>query len=237
MKRTIVSAFVLLTATASGASHRSVPVPFVGCPSGGQLGLQPAPRKREAHSADGKVAAKLAYYSDGELGVLGPRGWHCSTVSGSSGAAILVVPDRQTADLFRRLKAPQIRGPFVWAADYPGGTSGRTAVMEAIARYFPMRRGFIRRMRRFDLVFAPLPTGPFRYDLISRRTANSVRFVTPAWRRGEATGDMIVPSARRIEGIRALVGPKDEPDLWAVDVRLPSSQADVVSAILTDRSR
>jgi len=233
-----VRAFIAITllsfATCAEARNTGHLIPFVGCPTGGQTGLQPAPKSGKSRWIEGNIAARLAYYSPGDIGVVAPRGWHCSAVYGSSGSALIVVPDKQTAEAFRRLRNVPIRGPFVWAGDSFGGTSGRGTVMEAIARYFPSHHDFIRRVREMDLVFEPLPRGSYRHDLIRHRTSEYVRFMTPAWHQGEGANSLIAPNGTAVEGFRELVGPRNEPDLWGVDVRLPSKDDELTDAILSN---
>jgi hypothetical protein len=238
MKAAVAIVLLSLASTAMAADPL-VRVPFVGCPSGGQMGLQSAPKSGKDRWLKGKIAAQLAYYSPGDIGVLAPRGWHCSAVYGSSGAGMIVAPDKRTAEAFRRLDRVPVRGPFVWAGDSFGGTSGRGSVMEAIARYFPTHRDFIQKVRELDLLFQRLPSGPYSHDVVRQRTRESVRFTTPAWDTGEGAGagSLIAPGARPVEGIRKLVGPREEPDLWGVDVRLPAGQIDVTEAILSEALR
>lgn len=232
--RAAIAILALSLAVPSQARDRLVRVPSVGCPSGGMTGLQPAPTVIKQHWAKGKFATQLAYYSPGDIGVFAPRGWYCAAVYGSSGAGLIVVPSKRSAESFRRLSNAPIRGPFVWAGTSFGGTSGRGPVMDAIARYFPRHQDFIRKNRELEMVFGRLPEGPYRSDVIRRRTAEFVRFTTPAWKKGEGTNSLIPADGTAIEGFRKLVGPRSEPDLWGVDVRLPPSQADLTEAILAN---
>ena len=230
--RAAIAIALLLTATPAVARERLVRVPFVGCPSGGMTGLQPAPAAGKPRWLKKSIGRRLAYYSPGDIGVVAPRGWHCAAVYGSSGEAIIVVPDRKAAEAFRRLRQDLITGPFVWAGVSEGGTSGRGPVMEAIARYFPSHRDFIRKVRQMDLFYVRLPNGPYPSDVIKQETSEFVRFTTPAWRNGEAVGSMIKPNAMSVEGFRELVGPRTEPDLRGVDVRLPATLSRLALAIL-----
>ena len=232
--RTAIAILALSLAPPSHARDKLLRVPSVGCPSGGMTGLQPAPTVIKPHWVEGKFAGELAYYSPGDIGVFAPRGWHCAAVYGSSGAGLIVVPSKRSAESFRRLSHTAIRGPFVWAGTSLGGTSGRGTVMEAIARYFPSHQDFIRKNRELEMVFGHLPNGPYRSDIIRQRKAEYVRFTTPAWKKGEGTNSLIPADGTAIQGIRTLVGLRSEPDLWGVDVRLPPNQADLTEAILAN---
>ena len=70
---------VLVLALASAASAAPVQVPFVGCPSDGQIGPEPAPKgSPKTVQLDPKIAARLAFYqSKYDAGILAPRGWRC----------------------------------------------------------------------------------------------------------------------------------------------------------------
>ena len=234
----MIRASLALALTGLAASQGREPLvraPFVGCTANGQVGTIAAPRSGRAPALSARNAARLAYYADTYgSGVLAPRGWHCAVMYGSSGSGLIVVPDKVAAKAFTRLDGKPVRGPFVWAGTSFGGTSGRGSVMEAIARYFPTRRDFIQRMRKLDLVFSPLPTGPYPHDIIRQSAADYVRLTTPAWRNGEGTGSLIAPNATPVEGVRRLVGSRDEPDLWGIDVRLPANQADLTRTILAN---
>jgi hypothetical protein len=232
--RAATAILLLSLAAPSQAREKLVRVPVVGCASGGQTGLQPAPNVIKPHWVKGKFAAQLAYYSPGDFGVFAPRRWHCAAVYGSSGAGLIVVPSARTAESFRRLSHTPVRGPFVLAGTSFAGTSGRGTVMDAIARYFPSHQDFIQKNRELEMVVERLPRGPYRSDIIRRRTPEYVRFTTPAWKKGEGSNSLIPPDGTAIEGFRKLVGPRNEPDLWGVDVRLPPNQTDLTEAILAN---
>jgi len=111
-------AAILITTTGSlmaqqptAASHKQTPVsvPFVGCPSDGQMGAVEAPTGiSPILTIPAELAQRLAYYSSAqELGVLGPRGWHCFGRYGSGGAAIYV--SRRPIDFDDTLSVTWIR--------------------------------------------------------------------------------------------------------------------------------
>jgi hypothetical protein len=230
----VLIAILLILGTPLEARESRVAVPFVGCPSDGQQGPQAAPTSGKSPRLSARAAAKLAYYSTFDAGVLAPRGWHCIGLYGSSAESLIVTPERHNAEEFFQDNAI-IRGPVVhWSHSF-GGTSGRFIVVPAIARYFPRYLPFVLEMKKLnaDLDFGPLPAGPRKGDAISRRTSDYVRFTTPAGRRGEGTHSWLVPGDLPIEGSRKIVGPPDEPDLVSADTRLPRSLSGLAEVILS----
>jgi hypothetical protein len=84
----------------SNAKTSSSYVPFVGCESDGDDGIQPAPEgESKAVALDGKDSKRLAYYqSERSAGVLAPRGWHGFGSYGLWGSRIIVTPDQLKID-------------------------------------------------------------------------------------------------------------------------------------------
>ena len=213
---------------APAAPPHVVGVPTVTCPSDGQQGPQPAPEPRgSVVDLPGEVAANLALYIAAEgLGVLAPRGWNCLELSGSNGTILIVTPERHTLE-----DAHDLRGPAVQISHSFGGTSGRFAVAEAIARLFPEQMDFANEVFAEGIVDPPVPPGPFPDDELQRLNANAVRFTTPAARPGLGTASLLIPDSDPIHGLVVLVG-SEEPDLVQVNVRLPARQSDLVPFIL-----
>jgi hypothetical protein len=109
--------------------------------------------------------------------------------------------------------------------------------MPAIARYFPRYQSYLLAMKQMDADLGPLPTAPYKTDVIQRRTANYLRFTTPARKRGEGTNSLLLPGNLPIEGVRKIVGSVEEPDLVGAEVRLPSNQSDLIEVILADAAK
>src|SRR5579864_2187946 len=89
-----------LFAQNASSAHRSAgpkaSVPFVGCPSDGQLGPGEAPRGENSQvvAISPEIARRLAYYkADHGSGILAPRGWHCFGTYGSNGSNLYVTPE------------------------------------------------------------------------------------------------------------------------------------------------
>lgn len=212
-------------------------VPFVGCPSDGQLGPQPAPPSRDTPILPVGIARQLAFYaaSDGP-GVLAPRGWHCFGVYGSNGSGLVVAPEKLVPAEFFSEQPFATSGDAVELAFSYGGTSGRWAVAKAIARYFPRHRNFIRDNFE-ELDVGPLPSGPHPHDSISTHTDSLVRYTTPPQTQGAGTEWFLAPSGQPVHGLAMLVNEADGPDLLRVNVRLQASDSALGSAILDDAQR
>jgi hypothetical protein len=178
----------------------------------------------------------------GEIGILAPRGWHCLGLSGSNGSFLVVTPERHRAQEYFNEGPVAIRGPAVQSSLSYGGTSGRYAVAKTIARYFPAWKDFVQQVIEMDrsigaLPIEPLPTRPYKSDVIKRRTANYLRFTTPAGKNGEGTNSRLLPGVWPIEGFRKVVGPAGEPDLIGTEVRLPQTQANLIETILSEAAK
>lgn len=226
----LMSLAVALTATAAEGR-----VPFVGCPSDGQVGPLPSPKSSKVPRVPASQAARLAYYAMGEggtgLGVLAPRGWHCIGLYGSDGKVLIVTPGKHEAD--EVFGASSVRGPAVEVRFSFGATSGRYAVMDSIARYFPARRAYLRQMEKEGLVLTQLPTAPFAGDRIRSRTESRIRFATPANRKGEGTDWRLTPGPLPVEGIRIILDGDDGPSLLGINVRLAPAQRGLAETILS----
>jgi len=203
---------------------------WVGCPSDGQQGPQPAPRSGSVPPVTPIAAARLAYYSSGELGVLAPRGWHCFGLYGSNGSMLIVTPQHLDA---RGLLSPEshpISGPVVQIALSLGGTSGRFEVATVVARAFPAQIDFARRVET-EGISGRFPRGPYPTDRMVRIRPTTVAYRTPARSRGLGTMSRLAPDDRPIDGL-VLLDTSDDWSLVKLDVRLAADQADLATTIL-----
>jgi len=241
MIRPAVFLALLAVAAPAPARERMAHVPFVGCPADGQTGPVPAPKSATTPIVPSRAAAKLAYYvSEGMAGILAPRGWHCIQLYGSSGAFMLVTPERHRAKEFFSDKIIPIHGPAIQRSVSYGGTSGRFQVAEQIARYFPSRMKFARHVIDLDgdvLKDVPPRTKRYKSDWVTRRSVDRVDFITPAGKEGEGTNSRLLPSSFPIEGFRKIIGPTSEPDLVGVEVRLPPNLRFLTPLILADAAQ
>jgi hypothetical protein len=107
----------------TNAKTSVVRVPFVGCPSNGQGGPNPAPKRAGKEVVlDAGAARRVAYYesesSKSSWGVLAPRGWHCFGTYGSAGTSFTVSPYSVTYD-----NLDALNGPFIKVTQLSGETS------------------------------------------------------------------------------------------------------------------
>ena len=241
MRQVLIGAIATSLVAAPGhAQHHkaaAMRVPFVGCRSDGQVGPRRAPKADHTPVLPSEVAQQLAYYaaSDGP-GVLAPRGWYCFGVYGSNGSGLVVTPEKLTPAAF--FKQPQFstKGYGVELAYRYGGTSGRWAVAEAIARYFPRHRDFIQHNFQ-GLEIGPLPSGPYPQDRFTERTDKLVQYITPPLTKGAGTIWVLAPSAQPVQGLAMLVNESDGPDLYRVNVRLPHAYRALAAVILASARR
>jgi hypothetical protein len=213
----------------------STSVPFVGCPTEGMTGPEPAPqgepRKVDLPEA---LAARLAWYQmldKGGPGVLAPRGWHCAGADGSTATILTVVPD--AAALGRRAAGPAVVRSITW-----GGTSGRFPVAQMAARYFPEQKSFIRGVIAEGLEPASsFRSGPFPGDRVLRMEPREADVETQPGRKGAGTAVMLDPGKGAIRTRLRLEAPRGDLELKAVSVRLPANMGDLTQAILDSLQR
>jgi hypothetical protein len=128
------------------------------------------------------------------------------------------------------------KGSGVELAYNYGGTSGRWAVAEAIARYFPKHRNFIEQNFK-GLDVGPLPLGPYPGDTFSLRTDTLVRYTTPPLTKGAGTVWALAPAAHAVQGLTMLVSDPDGPDLLRANIRLPDADGRLAEIILDNAER
>ncbi len=224
--------FVLLIASNATAQTR-ISVPFVGCRSDGQLGPRTAPKQppRDLHiDADG--VQNLVYYraQDGP-GVLGPRGWFCFGTYGSSGSAIFVTPSPIDGKLLFSDTWRGFEGPAIQLSAEDGGTSGRFAVANVIARVFPAYKAFVTAVQNGG--FLPSTTnfasGPYPTDRLNYLNRHAVEFTTPPNKDGLGTDFRLLKSSLPITGVEILTGA--DTDLISLSLRLPAEIAGLAPAI------
>lgn len=212
-------------------------VPFVGCPSDGQAGPVEAPTgqpKKFPITVD--QAHQLAYYESGvTFGVLGPRGWHCFGLYGSSGGSLLVSPEPIDA----ATGAMHLSGPAIQILARNGFGSGMYEVARIIARVFPAYRHIPRALIEGDGMDPKLiPFGPYRGDKLKYKSDQVVEYVTPAHTDGLGTSEAYFQiGATETSGVAMLVRRPgtaigDCPDLIFLAVRLPEELQSLGSVIV-----
>lgn len=212
-----------------GLAPAKAAIPFVGCASDGQLGPVAGPRRGAAISVPRAAEGRLAYYASDALGVVAPRGWHCFGLYGSNGAILIVTPEPHGAADFLDRNVP-LRGPAIQISLSNGGTSGRFAVADLIARLFPAYMSFARRAAAEDAGYS-LPAGPYRSDTLHRRSASEVGYTTPARREGLGTHTRLAANGVPIHGL-VILHPVDDWDAIELAVRLPRGQAGLAPLIV-----
>ncbi len=223
--RLFLSALVFFS-TAAGAQAQAEPlvsVPLVGCPSDGQLGPVPAPRRAVKRVAlPSNFADKLAYYRPKNgPGVLAPRGWSCFSTYGSSGDTTYVSPTLISRRLLFSTDWKGFTGPVIQMSYEYGGTSGRFGVAAAIARVFPKYRDFVTAVQSegLDPSTTHFPTGPYKTDLLHYLKPSVVEYTTPANAKGLGTDSRLLLSSQPIAGVLLLTGA--DTDMVSLAVRLP----------------
>lgn len=227
---------LLVLALAAGAVFGQATVPFVGCTSDGMAGPMDAPKGKDpVLPIPAEAAQRLAYYSAGGTGVLGPRGWYCLNVYGSSGSSLLATP--QPIDVVARRSG--FAGPVIAAAFSNGYGSGMIEVAPVIARVFPAHLAYTRSVEK-SFPGINYPRGPYPADKLTYKSSQVVEFETPAQTEGLGTLDersRVLKGDDPIRGVAMLLPHRDGPDLLLLSVRLPAGLRDLTSTIMQQVER
>jgi hypothetical protein len=122
-------------------------------------------------------------------------------------------------------------GPAIHVSYTFGGTSGRFAVAEIIARVFPAFRAFaINVMKEFDDRNNRYQFGPYPNDTLAYKGKALVEYQTPARDDGLGTYSWMKKSSLPIEGAAMLVG--DEHDLALLSIRLPIAMRELIPTVI-----
>jgi hypothetical protein len=234
-----VAIALFLSSTTSGQSSAQLPssIPFVGCPSDGQLGPQPAPTSRSFHrNLPPDVASRLAYYEgpDG-IATLAPRGWHCFALIGSDGDFLYVAPESiDAAKLYDRKHWHGFTGPAIQLSEVLGDTSGRMEVAPIVARVFPKYRSYVGSIIAEGFEAAKdFPYGPYPKDQVNYENDHTVVFTTPPNTAGLGTASRLLKSKLPISGIVLFDPSKDgDHEMNQLSVRLPSQMQDLTPTII-----
>lgn len=223
-------------ATAANRKQAPVSVPFVGCRSDGQTGPLSAPTGKAPSLRIGTdLAQRLAYYSSAEgFGVLAPRSWYCIGTYGSGGEHVYVSPQPIDA---RTLFSDDFGfpGPAIQLDYRYGGTSGRFAVAEIIARVFPAYKAFAMGVMKELTPPDTFSFGPYPNDALTYKGKTVVEYRTPAQTEGLGTLSSLRENDSPIEGVAMLV--ERTPDVMQLSVRLPPDLIGLTSAIIRQVER
>lgn len=200
---------------------QTVSIPFIGCPSAGQMGELKAPvgTSKRVRVSQQDARALAFYKSANGISVLAPRGWYCQGASGSGGAVLLLGP---RPIVYTSSGWDGLGGPAIEVSHISGEASGRYEIAELIARVFPAYREFARQIWDFD---SPLPAGPYPTDALTYR-GNAVRYSTPAQTDGLGNfHSWLGKNDLPIAGVAILLGsprtPENVPDVMLLSARLP----------------
>lgn len=178
-----------------------VKVPFVRCPSDGQMGPQPG-SKGEAQTIhiSFKLPGPIAYYD----GVYAPAGWHCFELIGSSGNTVIV--SAKPIPKWVPGKEFWIDAPAIQMSSMSGETSGRFGVATYGHMLFPdLTKDFVKAVEdegiesKDDIELAKYPT-----DTFTSLNKTLVHFETPANTKGIGTAGDVAASKAPIIGLVSL---------------------------------
>lgn len=223
-----LSMFLLSVGLSCSALAQTVPVPFVGCVSDGQMGPKPAPKTSKVPRLPVGLASRLAWYASGGLAVLAPRGWKCLGLYGSNGTMLFVVPN----DL-RQLALGhdgRIKGQGIQLSTSYGETSGRFEAAKIAARLFPDRQAFVDAVAN-EGIFPKeeFRNAPFPDDRIRRLGSDQVSFETPPNEDGLGTMSRLIKSKDPIQGMAKM---NERNDATLLVVRLNPTLRDLAPTIL-----
>jgi hypothetical protein len=210
--------------------HKSNLVPFVGCESDGDDGIQPAPEgESKVVALDRKDAKRFAYYdSERSAGILAPRGWHGFGTYGLWGSRIIVTPnplkidasDASDVDAAVCIKESRYDGLRLF---------GRWGVANVIARVFPTQREYLESVSTDSHPASSYPVGPYPKDKLTYRSDLVVEFQTPP--HCEGLGEL-TPNDQPIYGVAVLHPEGEGPTAVLLTVRLTPHNVYLASKII-----
>ena len=219
----------------NGSLAAQVQVPFVGCKSDGQAGPQQPPTSAGLEiRLEASLAKRVALYK-AILGdpVLGPRGWSCFEVYGSSGSSLFVTPKSiEWADIVSP-KWEGITGDGIEATTTYWDGSGQILVAKVVARVFPAYRWLASGVIAEFKSVGDFPFGPFPADRLKYLNERVVEYETPARLQGLGTAGRLEfhPNNDPIHGV-AIMNTQDSR-LKHLAVRLPKNMNNLLRTIIT----
>lgn len=211
------------------AAH-SLITQFQGCPADGQTGPVAAPTVLPTPFAlAAPLPAGLTLYASQDLAAVGPVGWHCLQLYGSSGTFLMLRPEAFPQSDRAALEA-QTGGPGIQVSSTFGTTSGRFDVARTVARAFPNYQAYVQSVIQEGIEPAShFPSGPYPDDQITREGDRDVAFTTPPHTTGFGTESRLIANNSPIQGLLHLT---TAHDLMALQVRLPPSQSHLTQTVI-----
>lgn len=211
----------------SSPAVAKVRIPLVGCKSDGQVGPLEAPGSSTVEvELDARVAERVALYKamNGSA-VLGPRGWSCFGIYGSSASRLYIMPQAINFDDVSRSSG--VTGFGIEGSLIDGETSGRFTIAQIAARIFPTQKALVQSV--LDPAVA-LTLGPFPGDSLRYLNERVVEYETPAGSTGLGTFFQLRPNHDSVRGAVILI---DAPhlSLGHLALRLPQGLDDLLPAI------
>lgn len=200
-KRFITYLAVVIAAVGMTAVHADdeVKVPFVGCPSDGQLGPQPPSNGTpQTIHISFKLPGPIAYYD----GVFAPVGWHCLVLYGSAGVTTIV----SAKPIPKGIPTGSFDAPVIELSMYNGETSGRFDVARLAWMLFPdLTRDYVKGVEDEGIVpTSDIEVPKYPTDHLTYLNKKLVAFETPTNTRGLGTDGRVKVGQAPITGLVAL---------------------------------
>lgn len=193
---TYLAAVIAVVGITAVHADDEVKVPFVGCPSDGQLGPQP-PSTGAAQTIhiSFKLPGPIAYYD----GIYAPVGWHCLVLSGSSGTTTIV----SAKPIPPGMPSGSFDAPVIEVTSFSGETSGRFDVATYDFMLFPdITKDFVKGVEAEGLVpKADIEKPKYPTDKLNYLNKTLVEFVTPAEAKGIGTEGYVKGAQASITGL------------------------------------
>lgn len=184
-----------------------VKVPFVGCPSDGQMGpLAPPTGTAKTIHISFKLPGPIAFYQpEGGEGVFAPTGWHCLGLYGSSGTTVILSAHPLPTS---GIPSGSFDAPVIELSTSDSETSGRFEVARLGWMLFPdLTKDFVRDVEAEDEGIVPksdIEVPKYPEDKLTSLNKTLVQFETPANTKGLGTEGYVNVARAPIAGLVSL---------------------------------